>query len=69
MQWRAAVEAWLWVGLGLKQGTQSFGADVLLLREGVHGAAPVQAQAPSGSPQGDILLTAPLLHSSIHKAL
>lgn len=68
VQWRAAVEAWPWVGLGLKQGTQSFGADVLLLREGVHGAAPVQAQAPSGSPQGDILLTAPLLHSSIHKA-
>lgn len=64
----AAADAWLWVGLGLKQGTQSFGAGRLPLRENVHGAAPGQAGAPPGSPQGNVLLTLPLLHATIHKA-
>lgn len=65
---RAAVEAWLWVGLGLKQGTQRFGAGRLPLREKLHGATPAQTQAPSRSPQGNVLLTLPLLHATVHKA-
>lgn len=63
---RAAVEAWLWVGFGLKQGTQSFGAGRLPLRENIHGATPAQAQA--ASPQGNVLLALPLLRTTIHKA-
>lgn len=68
MLFRAAVEAWLWVGFGLKQGAQSLGAGGLPLRENVHGATPVQARAPSRSPQGNVLLALPLLHATIHKA-
>lgn len=54
-QQRAAVEALLQGGLGLKQGTQSFGAWRLLLREEVHGATPGQIWASSRSPEGHIL--------------
>lgn len=65
---RGAVEAWLWVGLGLKQGTQSFGAGRLLLREKVHGATPVQTGTLSRSPQDNVLLALLLLHATVHKA-